>query len=42
MEETLSKLPSQETFNKKVVELFSEYLDMRAQAMEEQISKISE
>ena len=42
MEETVSKLPSQETFNNKAVELFSEYLDMRAQAMEEQISKFAE
>jgi glycosyltransferase involved in cell wall biosynthesis len=42
MEETVSKLPSQETFNNKAVELFSQYLDMRAQAMEEQISKFAE
>lgn len=42
MEETVSKLPTQEAFNNKAVELFSQYLDMRAQAMEEQISKFAE
>lgn len=42
MEETISKLPTQEAFDNKAVELFSQYLDLRAQAMEEQISKFAE
>jgi hypothetical protein len=42
MEETVSKLPSQESFDNKAVELFTQYLDLRAQAMDEQISKFAE
>jgi hypothetical protein len=41
MEETISKLPTKEDFDNKAVELFSQYLDLRAQAMEEQISKLA-
>jgi hypothetical protein len=41
MEETISKLPSKEDFDNKAVELFSQYLDLRAEAMEEQISKLA-
>ncbi len=41
MEETLSKLPTKEDFDNKAVELFSQYLDLRAEAMEEQISKLA-
>jgi glycosyltransferase involved in cell wall biosynthesis len=41
MEETISKLPTKEDFDNKAVKLFSQYLDLRAQAMEEQISKLA-
>jgi glycosyltransferase involved in cell wall biosynthesis len=41
MEETISKLPTKEDFDNKAVELFSQYLDLRATAMEEQISKLA-
>ena len=40
MDETVSKLPTKEDFDNKAVELFSQYLDLRANAMEEQISKL--
>lgn len=40
MDETVAKLPTQETFDNKAVELFSQYLDLRAEAMEEQILKL--
>ena len=39
IEETASKLPSKEEFDKRVVEVFTSYLESRAQSMEEQISK---
>jgi len=41
MDETVSKLPTKEDFDNKAVELFSQYLDLRANAMEEQISKLA-
>lgn len=40
MDETVAKLPTQETFDNKAVELFSQYLNLRAEAMEEQILKL--
>jgi len=39
IEETASKLSSKEEFDKRVVEVFTGYLESRAQSMEEQISK---
>ena len=37
-----NKLPTKEDFENKTIELFSGYLESRAQSMEEQISKFSE
>lgn len=42
IQETVNKLPTKEQFENKTIELFTEYLELRAQSMEEQISKFSE
>jgi hypothetical protein len=42
MDETVSKLPTKESFEKQVIETFSNYLNNRASSMEEQISKFAE
>lgn len=42
IQETVDKLPTKEDFENKTIELFSGYLESRAQSMEEQISKFSE
>jgi hypothetical protein len=41
MQETVDKLPTKEQFENKTIELFTEYLELRAQSMEEQISKFN-
>jgi hypothetical protein len=40
MEKTVAQLPAKEDFENKVVELFSEYLNHRAESMKNQISKL--
>lgn len=42
IQETVNKVPTKEQFENKTIELFTEYLELRAQSMEEQISKFSE
>jgi hypothetical protein len=42
MQETVDKLPTKEQFENKTIELFTEYLELRAQSMEEQISKFND
>jgi len=42
MKETVDKLPTKEQFENKTIELFTEYLELRAQSMEEQISKFND
>lgn len=42
IQETVNKLSTKEQFENKTIELFTEYLELRAQSMEEQISKFSE
>jgi len=42
MQETVDKLPTKEQFENKTIDLFTEYLELRAQSMEEQISKFND
>jgi len=42
MRETVDKLPTKEQFENKTIDLFTEYLELRAQSMEEQISKFND
>ena len=42
IEETVNKLPTKEDFENRVIEIFTSYLDLRAESMEEQISKFEE
>jgi glycosyltransferase involved in cell wall biosynthesis len=42
MEKTVAQLPAKEDFENKVVELFSEYLNHRAESMKNQISKFND
>jgi hypothetical protein len=42
MLETVDKLPTKEQFENKTIDLFTEYLELRAQSMEEQISKFND
>jgi hypothetical protein len=39
---TIEPLPNKESFQNKVIEVFSGYLNTRAESMEEQISKFAE
>ena len=42
MQETVDKLPTKEQFENKTIDLFTEYLELRAQSMEDQISKFND
>jgi hypothetical protein len=42
IQQTVEKLPTKEQFENKTIEIFTSYLETRAQSMEEQISKLSE
>lgn len=42
MQETVDKLPTKEQFENKTIDLFTEYLELRAQSMGEQISKFND
>jgi hypothetical protein len=42
IQETVEKLPTKEQFENKTIEIFTSYLETRAESMEEQISKLSE
>jgi len=42
IEETVNKLPTKEDFENRVTEVFTSYLDLRAESMEEQITKFTE
>lgn len=42
LDETTKTLPTKETFQNKVLEIFSGYINLRAESMEEQISKFAQ
>jgi glycosyltransferase involved in cell wall biosynthesis len=42
IQQTVEKLPTKEQFENKTIEIFTSYLETRAESMEEQISKLSE
>jgi hypothetical protein len=42
MDKTVEQLPNKENFEAKVIDLFSEYLTLRANSMKDQISKFND